>query len=108
MKDYPTSSELKKIRNWDILTSKKLMALLDYLKERWENADCGFFELTGKNVLRLRLSRAGSSSNSELIEALKKNLFWFCFWQKSLRGGHHFFKINLKESYPKEKEDNDD
>ena len=99
--DYPTKNELRKIRNWDIDTPEKLMALLDYLKERWENADCGFYELKGKNILRLRLSRAGSSGNQELIGALKMNLFWICFWQKSERGGHHFFKINLKEFYPK-------
>lgn len=105
MINYPTKNELRKIRNWDILTPEKLMALLDYLKDRWH---CGLYELKGKNVLQLRLSTHGCSVNESLIGALRGNLFWFCFWQKSLRGGHHFFKINLKEFYPKQEEDNDD
>lgn len=96
--DYPTSAELKKIRNWDIDTPEKLFALLDYFETRWQYGD---YELKGKNVLQLCLSTYGWSGNEDLIDALKKNLFWTCFWQKSLRGGHYFFKINLKTFYPK-------
>ena len=62
--------------------------------------DCGYFELKGKNVLRLRLSSAGWSGNEDRIEALTQNMFWTCFWEKSMRGGHHYFKINLKKFFP--------
>lgn len=105
MKDYPTNAELKKIRNWKIDTPGKLMALLDFLKERWQYGNCGYYELKGKKILQLRLSTAGWSENEDMIDALQKNdwFFWGLFWQKSKRGGHYFFKIDLKTFYPKMK-----
>lgn len=103
MSDYPTDSELEKIEKWDFSTPEKLLSLLDYLKECWQYGDVGYYELRGKNVLLLRLSTAGWSGNESLIESLERNvnLFWACFWEKSKRGGHYYFKINLKTFYPK-------
>ena len=94
---YPTTSELKKIEKWEISTVEKLYGLLHYLKERWQYADVGYYKLTGRCVLKLRLSTAGWSGNESLIGALQKNfIFWMVCWQKSERGGHYWFSINLK------------
>jgi hypothetical protein len=94
--EYPTKQELNRLEKWDFSTSKRLFALLDYLKSNWHYGGMGYYNLMGKNVLRLRLSTAGWSGNEDRIDALAKNLFWTVFWEKSVRGGHHFFKINLK------------
>lgn len=102
MGSYPTKSELRKLKDWNFSKRDNMFAFLKYLKDCWHYADCGYYELKGKNVLRLRLSTAGWSGNEDRMDALIKNfIFWGVFWQKSERGGHYFFKIDLKTFYPK-------
>lgn len=87
---YPINQELEKIKNWDF---KDPIGLLKYIERLWFFPDR--FVLTGKRVLRLYLSTGGWSGNESIIEALKQNLFWYFWWQKSQRGGHYWFKIKL-------------
>ena len=96
MKDgYPTKIELRKIEKWDFM-QKSIVELIEYIRERWEYADNGYFEVKGKRVLKIRMSTAGWSGNESLIEALQKNvIFWGFYWVKTLRGGHYFFKVRL-------------
>jgi hypothetical protein len=92
---YPTREELKIISEWDIV-KKGVSGLIDYIRDRWLYADCGFFDLKGKKVLRLRLSTAGWSGNETIVGALKNNfIFWTLYWIKSERGGHYWFRIKL-------------
>jgi hypothetical protein len=100
MSEYPNEDDLNAIRTWDIITIGGLRSLLDFLSSQWMYGDSGYFELKGKNVLKLRLSTAGWSGNEDRINALSDNIFWMMFWEKSLRGGHHYFKINLKTFFP--------
>lgn len=90
---YPTEEELKIISEWDIL-KKDVSGLIEYIRERWMYSDCGYFDLKGKKVLKLRLSTAGWSGNESIIGALKNNpLFWTLYWEISKRGGHYWFII---------------
>lgn len=95
---YPTADELKTIRDWGITpgTDYDVLGLTEYIRERWQYADAGYFELSGKRVLRLELHTAGWSGNESIIEVLAGNLFWLMCWERSVRGGHHYFRVNLK------------
>lgn len=95
MANYPTERQLKKITDFSIL-KKRPEELIGHLRALWHWPDWGFY-LKGKNVLRLELHTGGWSGNEDIVIALKKNyLFWSMFWQKSTRGGHHYFRIELK------------
>ena len=98
---YPEEHELKIISDWDIVKNP-VTELIDYIKDRWQYADCGYFELRGKRILKLRLSTAGWSGNESIIQSLQENhLFWMVYWQKSKRGGHYWFRIPLKTNGPR-------
>lgn len=101
MTAYPTDKELKTLGTWDFSTKDNLYGLLSFLENNWHYSGSGAFDLKGKNVLRLRLSTFGWSGNEDRITALQRNIFWTCFWQKSVRGGHHYFKVDLKRFYSK-------
>ena len=87
---YPTEEELEKIKKWDF---KDPIGLLNYVERLWSYPDR--FVLTGKRVLRLYLSTGGWSGNESVVGALRQNLFWYFYWQKSQRGGHYWFKIKI-------------
>ena len=96
MSEYPDKAELKKIEKWDSQDPWGLAEYLmsvwhfnDYIRigKRWEK---GGYE-GGHKVLRI--STAGWSGNEDRIEALRKNMFWFFYWQSSKRGGHFIFHL---------------
>ena len=62
--------------------------LIDLLREMWHYKDLIIFE-NGK----LELHTGGFSNNEEIIEELRQTMFWEFFWQRSDRGGHHYFTI---------------
>lgn len=87
---YPTERELKRIKEWDVLSD--LMGLLRFVENLWSYPDR--FILKGKRVLRLYLSTGGWSGNEDIIRALRENhSFWWIGWQKSVVGGHYWFKF---------------
>lgn len=88
--EYPLKDELDKVEDWD----GTAVGLIEYLKQLWWCPEWGF-KLTGKRVLKLELHTAGWSGNESIIYALQENWFWPIFWQKSRRGGHYYFKIEL-------------
>jgi len=95
---YPTEKEIKTIKSWDII-KKGPEDLIGFIEEIWKYADCGYFQLRGKRVLRLELHTAGWSGNEEIIEALQDNqIFWMLYWMKSVRGGHFYFRIDLRKT----------
>jgi hypothetical protein len=92
MSEYPTESQLSDIEHWDIIAGG-VMGLLCKLQEAWHWPEWGY-KLTGKRTLKLELHTGGWSCNEEIIDALQKNpMFWGAFWQKSLKGGHYYFRI---------------
>ena len=85
---YPDEEELKKIAEWDYCDFHGLM---DYVKERWKYADCGYWK---KGRKYYRISTGGWSGNESIISALMENtMFWAVFWESSKRGGHYNFEI---------------
>lgn len=87
--DYPSEEDLKRIREWD--TIKDPEGLLDFILPYWERN--GWYKRSGKNLINLQLSTGGWSGNESIIEAMHTNMFFFFWWQKSIRGGHYWFKI---------------
>lgn len=93
--EYPREDELTVIKEWDLL-EKSITDMLDYVRNLWKYNDR--FRLTGKRVLRLYLSTGGWSGNESIISALKQNfIFWSMCWEKHTKGGHYWFRINLKQ-----------
>ncbi|MBT9167222.1 MAG: hypothetical protein DDT19_00547 [Syntrophomonadaceae bacterium] len=93
-RDYPTEKELRKIKSWEYdfnLPDGGVSDLLDYLESLWWGSELGF-KLKGKKVLRLELHTFGWSGNEDIISALHKSWFWRLYWEKSVRGGHFYFK----------------
>lgn len=90
---YPTEEELKKIEEWPYNNFEELM---EYVKERWEFADAGYWRQEGNTYY---LSTGGWSGNEDIIHALQKNvMFWAMCWYESKRGGHYKFVLpkNIK------------
>lgn len=97
---YPDEASLKAIKEWDIL-NQGLSGLLKLIEENTNWADRQI-NITGKKVIRFEYHTGGWSGNEDVIEALRQNLcFWAFFWQKSIRGGHFYFKIEHPEWYGK-------
>ena len=71
---YPEIEELDMIKNWEIIGHKSALNLIEYIRQRWRYADCGYFKLTGKRVKKLYLGCAGWSGNESIIDALQNNL----------------------------------
>ena len=91
---YADKASLIQIREWDILT-QGVQGLLDLVEENTNHSDWSI-SITGKRVLRFQYHTGGWSGNEDVIAALRQNwLFWAMCWQKSTRGGHFYFKINL-------------
>lgn len=87
---YPTDSALKNLENFDGTIQEYLEAVR--VLWNWPDRYC----LRGKRVLKLYLSTGGWSGNESVIQAMQGSMFWYSFWQKSQRGGHYWFRIQLK------------
>ncbi len=97
MNEYPTEKELTKIEMWDTLRFG-IIELVKYVGDIWKYADIEYFKFTGDRVLKLELHTGGWSGNEDIISSLKSNtMFWMICWQKSVRGGHYYFKWNKKQ-----------
>lgn len=94
--NYPDEKSLEEIKEWDIL-KQGIQGLLDLVEENTNWADRQIC-ITGKKVIRFEYHTGGWSGNEEVIGALRQNfLFWAMYWEKSVRGGHFYFKIKLTE-----------
>ena len=95
---YPDEASLKEIKEWDIF-SQGISGLLDLIGENTNWADRQIY-ITGERVIRFEYSTGGWSGNEDVIDALHHNfIFWSMFWEKSIRGGHYYFKIRHPERY---------
>jgi len=95
---YPTKEALQKIKNWD---SQDKAGLVEYLQEIWHYPEDIILTPYVKNPTddgcNLILHTMGWSGNESVIFFLEKNIFWFFHWMKSLRGGHYYFRVPIKE-----------
>lgn len=86
---YPTEEELEELERLNFLHN--LTGFLDYLESLW-NTDHGKFELTGKKVKKLKLVTGGWSGNEDVVRGVPF-MFNDLYWQQSIRGGVHIYKI---------------
>lgn len=90
MKEYPDESDLKQIREWDAI--KDPLGLIKFIESIcW----CDAVKIKGKRVWNVEFHTWGWSGNEDIIRAMLSNihLFWTIYWQKSVRGGHYYFKV---------------
>ena len=98
--EYPTEEQLEKIKNWNAIADTP--GLIDFFLSLWWIPERGCRLYKSKSrffrepVMKLQLHTWGWSGNESIIAALKENAFWSLFWDKSLRGGHHWFEIESK------------
>lgn len=99
MSDYPDSQELKKLELWKPLGN--VSELVEFV-ESISNYDpvrvrVGRDSFNHKKIMKVEYHTMGWSGNEDIIESLgkSKSLFWFMYWQKSVRGGHYYFEIPL-------------
>ena len=98
---YPEKRELMKITKWPIQGRQDCIALLDYVKERWKYADCGFWRRSRR---RYRIATGGWSGNESIIDALSENVvFWMICWRLSQRGGLYIFELPRARKRKKDK-----
>jgi len=88
---YPEEHELKQIQEWPLKCRQDSLDLIEYVRERWAYADCGYFSFDGR---LLKMSTGGWSGNEDMLGALSDNaVFWLLHWRSSRRGGHYVFEI---------------
>ena len=104
---YPTEEELKFIEEYNCAKLPPA-PLIDYIRNIWWMPDWGFElkkekdEIYGER-LRLYISTGGWSGNEDIIRALKKNEWFYCFyWEQSRIGGHYIFYFD-PDTYEVEK-----
>lgn len=98
--EYPTVQEICFIENYNSL-KEPVKDLLDFIYDIWWMPSWGWKQtefsdkLTKERKIRLYLSTGGWSGNEDIINALKKNkYFWFFYWYSSRRGGHYIFEFS--------------
>lgn len=82
---YPSDEELERIEKWPI---EDVEGLREFVFSIWNWPE--FATVEGG---MWRLATGGWSGNEEIITALHQNhTFWVMCWQRSERGGLHWFK----------------
>ena len=100
---YPTDEFLEKIGKFEVIPD--IWEFIEEIRNAWWADDWGFkltkiYKIKGWNSGKyrtLQLHTEGWSGNESIIEALKNSMLWVMYWQKSIRGGHYYFRIPIKE-----------
>ena len=96
MKQYPDDEDLKRIREWDIRDPFGLIEFIESIG--W----CDPVRRRGRRVWYVEFHTWGWSGNEDIISALQSNyLFWSLYWEKSVRGGHYYFRVYKLKSKTK-------
>ena len=98
MNEYPTESELRKIRSWD----GSFWGLLQFVLGLWHWGDSQYRVYKYDGHYKIELHTGGWSGNEDIIEAFRHSrcLFFFMFHTRWERGGHFYFEVpyGMKES----------
>jgi hypothetical protein len=91
MADYPSTRQLRTIRNW----TGTFRELWDYVVGLWHWDGLGAVVKPGIDTDELELHTYGWSGNEQLVYVLEhgKSLFFAMFHTKWERGGHYYFKV---------------
>jgi len=88
---YPTEYELKTITTWKPAPGEGFKPLMDYVRERWQYADSGYWQEGGPFY---EISTGGWSGNEALVDAMMDNMpFRVICWWETRRGGHYKFEV---------------
>jgi hypothetical protein len=93
---YPTKAELKFLEQNGRLCVNSQEAVekyIDFIEGIWKYSESMFHFREYHGDIIIEMHSGGWSGNEEIIGALQRTFFWFLFWEKSTRGGHHYFKI---------------
>jgi hypothetical protein len=82
-----TDQELKAIIFWN----GNARDLISYIQQIWSWPT--LIKCSGKKVLYFELHTGGLSEHEDIIRTLERTIFWSLFWEKTVRGGHYYFKI---------------
>ena len=113
MGDYPTEKDLKFLRDYD-LAKLPVKPLIEFIQSIWwypegielreRKDDFKSIKDTNDKVGSyqrykvIHMHTIGWSGNEDIMAALEKNEWFFCFfWESSKRGGHYCFEINMEE-----------
>ena len=92
---YPTQDGLEAIKNYDLIHGS-IDGFLDLIKDNWHYGDAGF-KVDGTDSKHLELHTLGWSGNEDTFAAVMSNvLARALYWQRSDRGGHHYFLFDRK------------
>ena len=87
MNDYPTTEELEEIKTYDFLNDQE--GFIKLILDLWW---LDLYEYSGKRIKKLVLHTGGWSGNEDIINSMTLTIFWSIAWQKTVRGGHYYFK----------------
>ena len=96
---YPTDKTLEEIANYKAKGYGQYNELMEYIKDCWWHPEM----MKKKEKLATsdiwHISTGGWSGNEDIIEAMKKNFwFWMACWVQSRRGGHYIFEVKKDEN----------
>lgn len=93
MSDYPSEDDLRRIESWDVSDCAGLWGFL-LLVWHWP-------EMATVEGGMWRMATGGWSGNEDIVGAMHGNtMFWTMCWQRSERGGLHWFKPYRPEARP--------
>lgn len=97
---YPTDVELDRIKGWDGITQADGIALMDYVRARWQYAKIGYWtEIEDRDGSRFyEIHTGGWSGNEDLASALQDSLLGLMALQSYHRGGHYLFMFKAMRS----------
>lgn len=75
---------------------KDSKAIVDYIINQWSHKVLANVYILNDGTQFIRLNTGNIQKNEQLIEKLQKSLFWNVWWEKSERGGIHYFKIDYR------------
>lgn len=95
--DYPSRAEIKRIREWDAMDARGLLAFVESIFPDYGRfSDKGWRKdkVTGERHRLIEMATGGWSGCEEIMDALGRNrLFHLFYWAESHRGGLSRFHI---------------
>ena len=80
---------IQEIKEYDVVKEGS-ESMLKLIERHW-CSDYGTIKIKNRN---LELHTGGYSDNEDVINSLHANyFFWALCWEKSVRGGHYYFKF---------------
>lgn len=93
---YPTEELLDYISRLSPLEHDPF-EIAEYINECWHWNDMSRWLNRNPQEGCWTISTGGWSGNESIIAALRKSLWWMCYWYREERGGHFWFKIQRRE-----------